>query len=198
MYAYRCLCKSLNGVSLLVKCCVTALLYENLYSFQKAAGCLAWKGLVLCGGQQNHQIQKDSIFFPSEQQFTSNSANNTFLIKYLINAFYIPPLPSTGWWRGYAPWLVGVRLVQDLELEALQGRWQWLLTSECSLLPQRLDFLGWKPEWTVAYCSEGDSWWGHVNEVLSETSQCLLWRFTFVHHNAFFCVYFYFSFYFVG
>lgn len=45
MYSYRCLCKSLNGIALLIKFCITALLYENFYCCQKAVDCLAGKRL---------------------------------------------------------------------------------------------------------------------------------------------------------
>lgn len=149
-------------------------------------------------------MQEGSIFLLSEEQFTPNSANNTFFSEYFLIAFYLLPLPSpsTGWWRAYAPLLVGVspagvtELVQDLELWC-SSREKTVARDLCiRSAASEVGFSGM--ETWVNSGSEGDSWWGHLSEVPLETSSCPRWRFTFVHSDAFLSVFFHFFFLFCG
>lgn len=170
MYSYRCLCRSLNRVALLIKCCITVL-YENFYCCQKAVGCLAWKGLwthtafsILSCLEDSETVRyrRNPFSFFQRSILHPIVLIIPFVVNILLSLFtFYHYLLLAGGGHMLLCWWVSVQLMllsssKTLSDDALQGRWQWVLTSLYSLLPQKLDFLGWRPEWTVAHCSDGD------------------------------------------
>lgn len=156
-YSYRCLCKSFKGVTLLIKCCITALLYKKFYLVEKKERESCW----FCGWEGALNTHTLSYLEGSKAvRYRRNpfsccqrgSLHHTVLILLFNKILYYQFLPSTttfhwlvegicslaggcqpGWvyWEQPKPW------AKMLCKGGKSGSWP-------CLLPQTLDFLGWK------------------------------------------------------